>query len=123
MAQFQRLDWQIDSAGTGPWHVGSPPDQRMTATAAKRGIELYDLTARQVETDDFHRFDYVFAMDRHNLARLQEMRPDGSTAQLQLFLGEGEVPDPYHGGQSGFDHVLDLIESRMQELFEMVRAA
>lgn len=123
MAKFQRLDWDIDSAGTGPWHVGSPPDQRMTATAAKRGIELYDLRARQVEADDFHRFDYVFAMDRTNLSRLQEMQPAGATAALQLFLGEGEVPDPYHGGQNGFDHVLDLIESRMQELFEMVRTA
>ena len=123
MAVFQRLDWVIDSAGTGPWHVGSPPDQRMTTVAAKRGVELYDLTARQVQVDDFSRFDYVFAMDRNNLARLQEMRPPESRATLQLFLENAEVPDPYHGGPEGFDHVLDLIENRMQFLFETVRQA
>ena len=95
----------------------------MTTVAAKRGVELYDLTARQVQVDDFSRFDYVFAMDRNNLARLQEMQPAESRATLQLFLENAEVPDPYHGGPEGFDHVLDLIENRMQFLFETVRQA
>jgi len=121
MAAFQRLDWQIDSAGTGAWHFGSPPDARMTAAAARRGIDLHDLRARQVVPEDFLRFDFVFAMDRANLARLEEIKPSDATAALQLFLGDGEVPDPYYGGEGGFDHVLDLIENRMHELFETVR--
>lgn len=79
------------------------------------------LRARQVLAEDFHRFDHVFAMDRSNLANLQSLRPARSTASLQLFLKGAEVPDPYYGGNDGFDHVLDLIDTRMKVLFDRLQ--
>ncbi len=112
------LDWRIDSAGTGAWHAGNPPDPRMIEAAATRGIDLTPLRARQAEPDDFLRFDHIFAMDRSNLADLQDIRPAGATATLSLFLKTEDVPDPYYGGPDGFEQVLDLITKRMDELFE-----
>ena len=108
------LEWTIDSAGTGAWHAGSPPDARMIKAARARGIDLRDLRARQVEIDDFHRFDHIYAMDRSNHADLVDLRPANATAQLHLFLENADVPDPYYGGDQGFDHVLDLIQSRLE---------
>lgn len=118
MAAERGLDWQIDSAGTGGWHIGNPPDPRMIAAAAARGIDVSLLRARQAEPDDFRRFDHVFAMDRSNLADLQAIQPDGLPASLDLFLGDEDVPDPYYGGDDGFDQVLDLITTRMKTLFD-----
>ncbi|MEM7638413.1 MAG: low molecular weight protein-tyrosine-phosphatase [Pseudomonadota bacterium] len=118
LADQRGLDWVIDSAGTGAWHVGNPPDPRMTAAAAKRGIDLAPLRARQAQAEDFLRFDHIFAMDRSNLADLERLRPSQATASLNLFLQDAEVPDPYYGGADGFEHVLDLISERMETLFE-----
>ena len=111
------LDWTIDSAGTGAWHIGEPPDTRMVAAAADRGIDLTRLRARQVESEDFHRFDHVFAMDRNNLMDLKSLRPAGAPASLDLFLGDACVPDPYYGGPRGFEEVLDLISKRLDTIF------
>jgi len=116
------LDWRIDSAGTGAWHIGHPPDNRMTIAAARRGIDLTPLRARQVEPDDFLRFDHIFAMDESNLADLEDLRPSNATAELSLFLETGEVPDPYYGGDDGFEHVLDLISERMDSLFDRLQS-
>ena len=110
------LDWTVDGAGTGAWHVGDPPDRRMIQTAAARGIDLSPLRARQAVSEDFLRFDHIFAMDRQNYADLEDLRPIEATAELHLFLGDGEVPDPYYGGDQGFEDVLDLIENRMETL-------
>ena len=118
LADQRGLDWVIDSAGTGAWHVGNPPDPRMTAAAAKRGIDLAPLRARQAQAEDFLRFDHIFAMDQSNLADLERLRPSQATASLNLFLQDAEVPDPYYGGADGFEHVLDLISERMETLFE-----
>ena len=101
---------EVDSAGTGGWHEGEPPDARMTKAAAKRGIDLSTQRARQVRPEDFSRFDYVLAMDRQNLANLQEIYPTDAPATLELFLGNKDVPDPYYGGPEGFETVLDLVE-------------
>lgn len=107
----------IDSAGTGEWHVGDPPDWRAVAHAAKRGYDLSSLRARQVTRADFGRFDWIFAMDRSNLAELERMRPREHAGHLGLFLelaphlGRREVPDPYDGGPDGFEVVLDLVEA------------
>ena len=105
-------DLEVDSAGTGAWHVGNPPDPRMQDAAAKRGYDLAPLRARQVRWEDFHRFDLILAMDRENLADLARMAPDdGSGAGLHLYLEGGnpdEMPDPYFTG--GFDGVIDLVE-------------
>lgn len=117
------LDWRIDSAGTGAWHAGHPPDPRMIEAAAERGIDLTPLRARQAEPDDFLRFDHIFAMDRRNLADLRAMQPQDGRATLRLFLDSDEVPDPYYGGPDGFERVLDLIETRMQILFEQLGAS
>ena len=105
----------VDSAGTGDWHVGKPPDRRAQLAARQRGYDLSSLRARQVSVDDFHRFDLILAMDHANLADLQAIRPTGSKAELRLFLAfagrpDEAVPDPYYGGDDGFDRVLDLVE-------------
>jgi low molecular weight protein-tyrosine phosphatase len=115
------LDWRIDSAGTGAWHVGKTPDERMMMAAAARGMDLSPLRARQAEPDDFLRFDHIFAMDETNLADLEQIRPAGAIASLSLFLERGDVPDPYYGGTDGFEHVLDLISARMETLFNRLQ--
>jgi protein-tyrosine phosphatase len=112
----------VDSAGTGDWHAGEPPDARTVRAAAARGYDLSELRARQVVADDFRRFDYILAMDRANLADLQRMRPADHRGELGLFLryaGRGdviEVPDPYYGGERGFEEVLDLVEEAAEGL-------
>lgn len=118
LADHRNLDWQIDSAGTGGWHAGDPPDPRMVEAAAARGLDLSALRARQAIGQDFSDFDHVYAMDRSNLANLRAIRPPSAHASLDLFLGDAEVPDPYYGGKDGFDHVLDLISARMETLFD-----
>ena len=108
-AQRRRLDVIVDSAGTGGWHAGEPPDHRAQAAAARRGVDISDQRARQVRRDDFHHFDHIVALDTDNFAHLERMRPPGSKALLSLLLDhvegrEGEaVADPYYGGDSHFD--------------------
>lgn len=100
----------VDSAGTGNWHLGAPPDHRSQRHAALRGYDLSSLRARQVKEDDFHRFDFILAMDENNLADLVRIAPDKHRAQVRL-LAPTEVPDPYVGGPDGFEQVLDLVET------------
>jgi protein-tyrosine phosphatase len=117
----------VDSAGTGGWHVGEPPDARSQRHGARRGYDLSPLRARQVTVEDFHRFDFILAMDRDNLADLERMRPLGHAGELDLFLRYGggsrglEVPDPYYGGEQGFEEVLDLIEEAADGLLAHIR--
>lgn len=99
----------IDSAGTGDWHVGAPPDRRAQAVARRHGVDVSKLRARQVEQDDFRRFDHIFALDRSNLAALRASAPSDGTATLTLLMNvvlgrEGDdVHDPYYGDESGFE--------------------
>ena len=125
-----QLPLEIDSAGTGDYHVGSPPDPRSQQAARKRGIDLGALRARQVVVEDFERFDLILAMDRENLRNLAKLQPAGSRARLRLFMEYAdapaslEVPDPYLGGESDFETVLDLTEAAAQGLLaELGRAA
>ena len=103
------LDVEIDSAGTGDWHVGEPPDLRARSAARRAGVEIGHLRARQVRPDDFHRFDHIVAMDGQNLSHLERLRPKGAGAKLSLLLDhvpgrEGQsVADPYYGGEEHFD--------------------
>ena len=122
---------QVDSAGTGDWHLGRAPDARSTATAAERGYDLSDLRARLVTPSDFAHFDYIVAMDNSNLGNLQVMCPSGFSGELKLFLDYTvqelhsdytEVPDPYLGGADGFELVLDLIEDASLGLLERIKA-
>jgi protein-tyrosine phosphatase len=109
--------FEVDSAGTAGYHIGNPPDLRMTKAARGRGIGMTG-RARQVKPADFEEFDWVFAMDRSNLEDLQCVRQKAGnpTARLVLFCefcerhDEREVPDPYYGGPEGFEKVLDLLE-------------
>jgi protein-tyrosine phosphatase len=112
----------IDSAGTGDWHVGHPPDHRAIAAARRRGYDLSTLRARQVNAADFERFGWILAMDRTNLRALHALRPPGFAGHLGLFLdfvpddALDEVPDPYYAGPEAFDHVLDLAERGSEAL-------
>ncbi|RBW49825.1 low molecular weight protein-tyrosine-phosphatase [Marinobacter sp. F3R11] len=106
---------EIDSCGTGSWHIGKGPDPRSLEAAAKRGIDISMLRARQFTERDLDTFDYVVVMDRQNLADVKDIWHQNGGTRPTLFLEYGqsdlvEVPDPYFGGQDGFERVLDLIE-------------
>jgi protein-tyrosine phosphatase len=109
------------------YHVGGAPDKRAQATAARRGIDLSDIVARRVETEDFDHFDYVLAMDQDNFMALSEICPDERVDKIHMFLDFApqmrtrEVPDPYYGGPSGFERVFDLVEAAAQGLLEEIR--
>ncbi len=116
------LDVEIDSAGTGAWHVGAMPDERAQAAGHARGYDLTPIRARQVSDRDYERFDLVLAMDHDNLATMKSRAPASSHERIRLFLefapelGLNAVPDPYYGGDDGFEEVLDLIESASDRL-------
>ena len=107
---------EVDSAGCAGYHTGEPPDLRATEAALRRGIDLSRQRGRQVSKRDFEKFDYILAMDEDNLDYLRSIEPLKGKAALKLFLeyapklGNREVPDPYYGGATGFERVLDMIE-------------
>lgn len=116
---------RVDSAGTGAWHVGNPPDPRSAEVAMRHGILLRG-RARRVQAGDFEEFDYIFAMDRSNLRDLQHLQPrDGGGAVLTLFRdfdpqpgGDLDVPDPYYGGPDGFDLMFEMIDRTCEAFVE-----
>ncbi|MEN8205090.1 MAG: low molecular weight protein-tyrosine-phosphatase [Pseudomonadota bacterium] len=118
---------QIDSAGTHAYHIGESPDERASAAALKRGVDLSSQQARRVGPDDFHEFDYVIAMDSSNFGDLASSCPPEHEAKLRLFMEfaadqeTNEVPDPYYGGTTGFERVLDLIEEASAGLLAEIR--
>ena len=107
-AELRGLLCQVDSAGTGSWHVGNPPDPRAQAETLRHGIDISGYRARQAEPADFLSFTHIYALDRDNLADLRRIAPAGSIAELTLLLDhvpglEGRaVADPYFGGAEGF---------------------
>jgi protein-tyrosine phosphatase len=121
---------ELDSAGTGSWHVGSSPDERATATAAARGIAL-EGAARQVSVADFDDFNLMIAMDSANLSDLRELASDDRQRQKVRLLrefdpagggtGDLDVPDPYYGPGDGFERVLDMVEASCRGLLEQIR--
>ena len=123
------LDGRIstDSAGTHDYHVGEPPDPRAQRAAKRRGYDLSVLRARQVDPGDFSSFDYVLAMDELNLRLLERLCPSQHAHKLKLFMEFStssalrEVPDPYYGGEQGFERVLDMVEQAAQELLDHLR--
>ena len=116
----------VDSAGTAAWHVGKLPDSRSRLAAQRRGVDLDYIRARQVTEQDFYDFDYILAMDADNLSNLEALKPQSFNGHLSLFLSlddaltKQEVPDPYYGGEQGFEEVLDLVEQASQALIERV---
>lgn len=107
----------IDSAGTGAWHAGSPPDPRSIQIAAQNGIDIGGQRARQVAARDFHHFGTIVAMDRDNLSALKS-RATGDGARLRLLLEQPDrdVPDPYYGGPDGFEQVFRMVQAGCQDL-------
>lgn len=120
--------FEIDSAGTGSWHIGESPDRRSVAAAAARGI-LIGGTARQVTGDDFYEYDLLLAADRYNHRDLQAIAPtDEHEAKVRLLRefdpmstpDDLDVPDPYYGGPGGFDEVIDLVDAACRGLLAEV---
>jgi low molecular weight protein-tyrosine phosphatase len=118
---------EVDSAGTGGWHAGELPDPRTRATARRRGVELGH-RARQIEPRDLERFDHVIALDREHLRDLRALARGDRKARLALLRSfddaappDAEVPDPYYGGDDGFEHVYDLCERACRGLLAQVR--
>ncbi len=120
--------FNVDSAGTSGWHIDEAPDRRTVSAAKQRGYALAHLSGRQTCRDDFSRFEYILAMDHDNLRALEKIKPNNYQGHLGLFLDfdkanpVDEVPDPYYGGQDGFDHVLDLVESACHGLLQHIQA-
>ena len=119
---------QIDSAGTHDYHIGEPPDGRAQQAALRRGYDMQDLRGRQVRMQDFETFDYILAMDQDNLARLKRHCPSQHSHKLGLLLqygekfsGNAEVPDPYFGGDEGFEEVLNMAEEAGRGLLDYIR--
>jgi protein-tyrosine phosphatase len=115
----------VDSAGTGDWHIGKPPDLRSTRAALRRGYDLSVLRARRIAPEDFQHYQYILAMDLQNLRDLQQLRPADYRGELSLFLNYGqsaerEVPDPYYGEGDGFEQVLDMVEAAAAGLLHAI---
>ncbi len=125
MAQQAGLNVHVESAGTGGWHIGDPPDGRTRAEAMRRGYDLSHLRAQQAVAADFDRFDLIIGMDHSNIDALERMRPMGNDTPVALFLSyaetdRAEVPDPYYEG--GFATVFDLIEQASRGLITRLSA-
>jgi protein-tyrosine phosphatase len=122
------LHIEIDSAGTHGYHVGDPPDQRTIAAAMRRGIDLSRRRARTVRTTDFEYYDLILAMDEENLSELQRRSPPAHRQRLRLMMdyapaaASRAVPDPYYGGEQGFEEVLDLLEEAAEGLLRELLA-
>lgn len=117
----------IDSAGTHAYHIGEGPDPRSQAAAAQRGIDLSSLRGRRATAADMKEFDYVLAMDEENYSNLMGMTTSQTEQRVTLLMNyaperpEDEVPDPYFGGEGGFDRVLDMIEDASRGLLAEIR--
>ena len=116
----------VDSAGTGGWHVGNLADQRMREAALSRGIELTS-RSRKIDHNDLYEFDHILVMDKDNLNAVKSLIKDNTypiNSKIKLILSYSkksqldEVPDPYYGGQNGFENVLDLLDDAIDELID-----
>ena len=121
------FDVVVDSAGTHAYHCGEPPDRRSQSAAERRGIDISGQRARQVETEDFDRFDIILGMDRSNIVALARKCPPRHHKRLRLLMDfapdeyPNNVPDPYYGGAKGFDQVLDMIEAACAGLLDQIK--
>ena len=122
-----RLILEIDSAGTHGYHLGAAPDPRSQAAARRRGIDMSAHRARRLVRADFERFDHVLVMDEQNRLDALEIAPPSQRASVKLLLeyapalGRLDVPDPYYGGATGFEEVLDLVEEASRGLLDALR--
>jgi len=116
-SKLPKNKFKVDSAGTGSWHIGNPPDERSIITAKKNGILISNQKCRQITTNDFDFFDYIYVMDNNNyidvleLSKNQEHRKKVQLILNELFPNENvDVPDPYYGVQNGFDSVYQMLD-------------
>lgn len=121
---------RVDSAGTHDYHIGDPPDPRAIKQAGARGYDLTPLRARKLTAQDFEDFDLILGMDQGHMKRMADKAPAGSKAEVMLFMdcvetapSTREVPDPYYGDTSDYDHALDLIEEGMPGLMNRIQRA
>lgn len=117
------LGWTIDSAGTANYHVGEAPDRRTIANAKKNGVDLSALRARQFKAEDFRKFDRIFVMDKSNLSNVIALaKTENDLKKVDLLLNiskpntDSEVPDPYYGGEEGFENVFRLVWEACEKL-------
>lgn len=115
-----------DSAGNGAWHEGNPPDPRAVAIAAKSNIDISNQKSRPIQTSDFTKFDLILCMDHENMDRVEQIRPVHTTATIDLFLTHAlgintAIPDPYYGGNDGFERVFTQIMIANQALLDKLR--
>jgi len=128
-AERAGVDVEVDSAGTGGWHAGEPPDRRARAVATRHGVDISSLRARPVRREDFRRFDHIIALDRENVAGLEAIRPEDASARLSLLLDhvagrEGEaVADPYYGGEAQFEKTWRDVSEAARALVRKIGAA
>lgn len=125
VARRRGIAVRADSAGTGSWHVGDPPDARAIAAATARGYDISGLRARQVSRADFERFDLILGMDESNIAALERLRPADAETPVEPFLRyapgpEIELPDPYYDG--GFERMIELVEKASAGLLDAIEA-
>ena len=120
LAQDSGIPIHVESAGTGDWHVGQPPDERAQHHAKGRGYDLSAQRARQVRLRDFEDFDLIVAMDRGHLAALERQCPGEHRGKLRLLAEGRDVPDPYYGGPDGFERVLDMVEAGCRRLLHEI---
>jgi protein-tyrosine phosphatase len=117
------LALEIDSAGTGAWHIGDPPDRRSIQAARRHGIDISTLRGRQVAAADFSDFDLILGMDENNVRTLKRLAPDGMAQKVHLFLdyasgGQRDVPDPYYEGPEAFEALYQMLEAGCSSLLE-----
>jgi len=118
LAKENKLDWEIDSAGTGNWHVGEGPDRRSVRTAREHGIDISGQVCRLFRVSDFDTYDHIFVMDKSNLADILAMaRNEEDIKKVRLLLGDKIVPDPYYD-DSQFEPVFQMIEEGCKEIIK-----
>ena len=122
LAKENGLDWEVDSAGTGNWHVGEGPDHRSTRTARNHGIDISGQVCRLFKISDFDTFDHIFVMDKNNLSDILAKARNAADAQkVKLLLGDKIVPDPYYEDEQ-FEPVFNMIEEGCKEIIKQLRS-
>ena len=118
LVREKNLNWEIDSAGTGNWHIGEQPDRRSIAVAQKYGVDITNQSCRQFDVSDFEKYDHILVMDQNNLSDVISLaKSDEDFGKVRLFLKNGIVPDPYHDDNQ-FGPVYLMIEERCREIIE-----
>ncbi len=128
LAQQKNITLEIDSAGTGSWHVGDQPDVRAIACMKKKGIDISKLKARQFHANDFHSFDYIFTMDSQNYRDIVKQTNDSELqSKVDLYMNQAfpsrnqNVPDPYFGGDEGFEQVYEMLVNASEAFLQHIQ--